>query len=512
MTEQRLNSSEKIIIATLAGACFLLHLITNLNGAYGFFRDELYYIACSDHLAFGYVDQPPFSLYLLKVSRAIFGDSLTAIRLVPSLAHALTIVVTGMIVKQLGGKSFAIFLAGLAVFTSLIHTGMSLIYSMNAIDILLWAIAIYLLLKIIGTEEKRYWVWLGVVLGIGLLNKISVLFLGAGIFAGLLFTNRQSFTTRWPYLAGGIAFLIFLPYIVWNATHDWAHLEFIQRASAGKYSGRSHLDFLTEQILYLNPISLPLWLGGLFAFFFYAPLKKFRILGWVYLTAFLILFLNRTSKGEYLSPAYAMLFAAGALWIEQKLASSWQKIVRYAYAGLLLLSFIFLLPLVLPVLSVPDYIAYAKKIGMGPTSSENKELAELPQFYADMFGWKEKAHDVAKVFQTLSPEDQKKCAIYSDNYGRCGAIDFFGKEHNLPKSLGSHNNYWWWGTREYTGEVVLILGGDLEDHQDDFESCEQAGVSTCQYCMPYENNVKIFICRKLKASLKDAWGSTRHYD
>lgn len=512
MTEQRLTSSEKIIIGVLAGACFLLHLITNLNGAYGFFRDELYYIACSDHLSFGYVDQPPFSLFLLKLSRVIFGDSLTAIRLVPSLSHALTIVVTGMIVKEMGGKSFAIFLAGLAVFTSFINTGMSLIYSMNAIDIFIWAIAIYLLLRIINSEEKKYWVLLGLVLGIGLLNKISVLFLGAGIFVGLILTHRQSFATRWPYLAGVIAFLIFNPYIIWNATHDWAHLEFIHRASAGKYSGRTYLDFINEQILLPNPIALPLWLGGLFTLFFYAPLKKFRILGWVYITAFLILFLNRTSKGEYLAPAYSMLFAAGAIWIEQKLANSWQKVVRYSYAGLLLISFTFFLPLILPVLSVPDYIAYAKKIGMAPTSAENKQLAELPQFYADMFGWKEKARDVAKAFQTLSPEDQAKCAIYSDNYGRCGAIDFFGKEYNLPKSVGSHNNYWWWGTREYTGEVVLILGGDLEDHKDDFESCEQVGVSTCQYCMPYENNVKIFIGRKLKASIKDAWPSTRHYD
>jgi len=512
MTENRLSSSDKIIIGALASACFLLHLITNLNGAYGFFRDELYYIACSDHLAWGYVDQPPFSLYMLKISRLIFGDSLTAIRLVPSLAHALTIVLTGLMVKELGGKSFAIFLACLAIFTSLIHTGMSLIYSMNAIDIFLWALAIYLLIRIINTEEKKYWVLLGLVLGIGLLNKISVLFLGAGIFVGLLLTNRQAFATRWPYLTGVIAFLIFHPYILWNATHDWAHLEFIHNASAGKYAGRSYLDFITEQILLLNPVSLPLWLGGLFAFFFYPPLKKFRILGWVYLTAFLILLFNRTSKGEYLSPAYAMLFAAGAIWIEQTFASAWQKIVRYAYAGLLLVSLMFLLPLVLPVLSVTDYVAYAKKIGMAPTSSENKELAELPQFYADMFGWKEKAHDVAKVYQSLSPEDQKKCAIYSDNYGRCGAIDFFGKEYNLPKSVGSHNNYWWWGTRDYTGEVVLILGGDMEEHKDDFESCELVGVSKCQYCMPYENNVNIFVCRGLKASLNEAWPSTRHYD
>src|SRR5689334_12129577 len=143
MTATPLNRSEKITIVAFGAARFLIHFITNLTGAYGFFRDELYYIACSDHLAWGYVDQPPFSLYVLKISRMIFGDGLTAIRLIPSLAQAATIIATGLIVKEMGGRSFAVFVACLGVFTSLIHIGMTLIFSMNAIDIFLWAAAVY---------------------------------------------------------------------------------------------------------------------------------------------------------------------------------------------------------------------------------------------------------------------------------------------------------------------------------------------------------------------------------
>src|SRR5689334_8660917 len=143
MTATPLNRSEKITIVAFGAACFLIHFIVNLNGAYGFFRDELYYIACSDHLAWGYVDQPPFSLFVLKLSRMIFGDSLPAIRLVPSLAHAATIVMTGLIVKEMGGRTFAVFFACLCVFVSIIHIGMTLIFSMNAIDIVMWAVAIY---------------------------------------------------------------------------------------------------------------------------------------------------------------------------------------------------------------------------------------------------------------------------------------------------------------------------------------------------------------------------------
>jgi hypothetical protein len=291
-----------------------------------------------------------------------------------------------------------------------------------------------------------------------------------------------------------------------------AHLEFIDNASSGKYSGRTRWQFVQEQILLPNPVSLLLWLTGLLALFFYEPLKKYRMLAWIYLTAFLILFVNRTSKGEYLAPGYAWLFAAGGIFIEQKLTTISVRWIKYVYPVLIIALLIFVLPMLLPVLPVEKYIAYTKATGQEPTSSENKKLAELPQFYADMFGWKEKAADVAKVYNTLSDEDKKKCAIISTNYGRCGAIDFFGEELGLPKSIGTHNNYWQWGPGDYNGEVLIILGGDLEDHIEDFASVELAGVSDCKYCMPYENHVNIFVCRGLKMNIKDSWADEKHYD
>lgn len=507
---QHLTPQEKLTLIILGLACFLLHVIVNLNGAYGFFRDELYYLACSDHLAFGYVDQPPFSLYILKLSRIVFGDSLTAIRLIPAAMHAGTAVIGGLLAREMGGKLYAIFLAALLVTITPILIGMSSFYSMNSIDILIWSLVIYLILRIINGGTNKFWIWLGVVLGIGLLNKISVLFLGAGIFVGFVLIDRKWFTTRWPYLAGAIAFTIFLPYVIWNLTHDLAHLEFIKNASSGKYSGRSHLDFIKEQFLFLNPVAAPLWIGGLLALFFYKPLHRFKLLGWIYLTAFTILFVNRTSKGEYMAPACVSLFAAVAVYMEQKF-KGWA--LRYIYPAVVLVSVIVLLPMILPVLPVEKYIPYAKSMGFEPSSSENKELAELPQFYADMFGWKEKAADVAKVYNSLSQDEKATCTIISTNYGRCGALDFFGKQYSLPRSIGFHNNYWLWGPGNYTGkEVLIILGGKLEDHKDDFESAELAGVSECKYCMPYENHVNIFICRGFKHSVEDSWAAEKNYE
>ena len=140
------------------------------------------------------------------------------------------------------------------------------------------------------------------------------------------------------------------------------------------------------------------------------------------------------------------------------------------------------------------------------------ELAELPQFYADMFGWEEKANDVVAVFNTLTEDEKKKCAILSTNYGRCGAIDFYGEKLGLPKTIGIHNNYWIWGPRDYKGEVMIILGGSMEDHVDNFESVELVKTSTSTYCMPYENDVQIFLCRNLLQDLKDIWQHEKNYN
>ena len=504
--------NEKIVLAIVALGCLTLHLLVNLTGAYGFFRDELYYIACTDHLAWGYVDQPPFSLLVLKISRLLFGDSLTAIRLTPVLMHTGTIILTGLMVKEMGGKTFALLIACLAVALSPIHLGMSLIFSMNSIDTFIWALSVYLILKLINTQNQSYWIWLGVVLGIGLMNKISVLFLGSGIFVGFILTNRPWFATRWPYIAGAIVFILFSPYVLWNMANDYAHLEFIHNASASKYAGLSAMSFIKDQLLFLNPIATPLWLAGLLGLLFYSPLKKYRILAWIYLTAFAILIVNGTSKGEYLAPAYASLFAAAGVFAERKLTSKKVVWIKYAYPILLLVTAIFLLPMILPVLSVDKYIAYSKKLGIVPSSNEGKKLSDLPQFYADMFGWKEKAKDVAAVYNTLSKDEKEKCAIYSTNYGRCGAVDFFGEQYGLPKSIGIHNNYWIWGPRNYTGEVMIILGGTLEQHVDDFESVTLEGVSSCDHCMPYENNVNIFVGRGLKYKIKDVWAHEKNYN
>jgi hypothetical protein len=509
--DDRWQRNEMAILISLAFVKFAIHMVANVFDSYGYFRDELYYLACSEHLAMGYVDQPPFSIFVLGLSRAVLGDSLVMLRLVPALAGSATVFVTGLIARELGGRGFAMFVAGLSSIVSLVYLGMFSIYSMNAFDILVWTLAAYVLLRIGKTGNVKLWLLLGLILGIGLLNKTGVLWLGFGLAVGLLVTPwRRWLRTPWPWVAGAIAALVFLPYIVWNIQNDFAHLEFIRRATEGKYAGLSRADFLAGQLLLQNPPTLPVWLGGFIVLLVSKKMKEGRILGVIVLTVAAVLLVNGQSKAEYLAAAYGPLFAAGGVAFER-----WLVVPRLVVARVLLLLLIasgtIMAPLSVPLLPVEDYVAYAKTLGVEPSTSEDLELSQLPQFYADRFGWEEKAKAVAEVYRRLSPQEQKVCRVFADNYGRSGAIDFFGRKAGLPPALGRHNSYWICGPGDYNGEVLIVLGGDLDDKQEIFEEVEIAGTVSCRYCMPYENKLTIYVCRRLKMSVEELWPRLKHY-
>ena len=511
LTSPQLLWSASAILVYLALAKLVLHLVTNFWGGYGDFRDELYYIACSNHLDVGYVDQPPLSIYILALNRWLFGDSLFALRLLPAVSGSFTVLLTGLMAREMGGGRVAQALAAIACIVSLGFIAMSTFYSMNCLDVLFWTLAAYTVIRLVRDGKARHWVFLGLVLGLGSLNKVGVLWLGGGVFVGTLLTpQRRWLRTPWPWLGGTLAFMLFSPYIIWNLNHDLAHLEFIRNATAGKYSSLSSLTFLIGQVMVQNPVALPIWLAGLWFFFVNRKGRSYQLLGYMYVVPFAILIFNRHSKPEYLSSAYAALFAGGAIAFEHWLSRWPLRWLKPTYVTLLTCGLI-LAPVVLPILPVETYIRYADALGIKPHSAENKQLSDLPQFYADMFGWEAKAEAVAQIYNRLSPEDKAKCAIFGDNYGRCGAIDFFGKAYGLPPSIGKHNNYWIWGRRDYTGELVIVLGGDLEDKRKAFESVEIAGVSTCNYCMPYENNLRIYVCRNLKKPLRELWPQLKNY-
>jgi len=510
----KMVEKEVVVLFILVSVKLLIHLLTNALESYGIFRDEYYYLACSRHLDLGYVDQPPLSIYLLTMSRLLLGDSLFALRFLPAMAGSLTVLFTGLTVRKLNGGLTAMVIACLAVIAAPIMLGMNNIYSMNAFDILLWTIAAYLLVRLIEEDNPKLWIAIGIVIGLGLLNKISMGFFAAGVFAAVLLTkHRKHLSTRWPYIAALIAGGFFLPYIAWNLMHGMPHLEFIHNASTYKYAGVTRLDFILGQFLLSNPFSLPVWFAGFYYYFISEQGKRFRMLGIIFVTVVLIFIINGHSKPEYLTPAYPVMFAAGAVQLERLASRKRMAVLKYALPVLLVIGGLVSAPMAIPCLPVETYIDYAKAIGMAPQTNEGKELSELPQFYADMFGWENMAKTVSSVYASLPREEKEKTVVYANNYGEAGAIDYYRKKYDLPPVISPHNNYWIWGWDHMDKgyETVIIIGGKIEDHLHSLETVEKKAIIHSRFAMPYENNLPVFIGRGLKRTLKEIWGTDKHF-
>ncbi len=505
---------EATTLLGLAAAKLLIHLYTNTFASYGIFRDELYYLACSHRLDLGYVDHPPLSIFILAVSRILFGDSLFALRLFPAVAGALTVLFAGLIARKLGGGTTAILLTGLGMIVAPIHLAMNTVYSMNAFDILLWTVAAYLLISIIENSRPVLWVTLGIVLGLGLLNKISVAWLGVGLFVALVATPlRAQLRTRWPYVAGFISLVLFLPYVLWNIRNDFAHLEFIHNATTMKYASVSAVDFILGQVSVMHPLGVSLCALGLYFLFFTERGKRFRPLGWIFATVALILVLNGHSKPEYLAPAYAMMFAAGGVQLEIFSRLRSLRWIRIAIPALMVIGGSITAPLTLPVLPVDTYVRYTQRLGLAIESAESHELSVLHQFYADMFGWENLARTVSEVTATLPPEERARALVVARNYGEAGAIEYYSRKYDLPPVISPHNNYWIWGweRRDEEHSIVIIIGGDAQEHAGQVAEIAQAATIRCRYCIPYENNLPVFVGRGLRNSFEDIWSSAKTF-
>src|SRR5215212_3695362 len=296
------------ILFSLALVKLLVHLLT--AGNYGYFRDELYYIAASEHLSLGYVDFPPFVALTTALARATLGDSLLA------LAGAAVVVLAGLMARELGGGRFAQGLAALAVLVAPNFLVFGTFISMDAFDQLFWVSAAYVLLLILKRNEPRLWLLFGLFAGLGLLTKLTMLAFGFAVLVALLLTPaRRQLLSPWPWMGGAMAVAFLAPYVYWNATNGWPTPEF-WGDYGGKVDEASPVEFLLEQIVTMQPPTLPLWLAGLGFYLFAREGRPYRALGWVYVVLF-VLFAAFNTRFYFLAPAYPMLFAAGGVAIER---------------------------------------------------------------------------------------------------------------------------------------------------------------------------------------------------
>jgi hypothetical protein len=480
-------------------------------GRYGIFRDELYYLSCSSRPSYGYVDQPAFSILFLAAWRALFGDSAASLMVPPALCGIAVVILTGLLARRFGGGPAAQGLASVVAAVAPIWVAMTGYYSMNAFDLLFWTLAGTLLAALLervpGPGAERIWLALGAILGLGLLNKISVLWLGAGIFGGLVLTPaRRWLATRGPWLAGGVAALGLLPYVVWNATHDWATLEFMRRAAAEKYVPSSPFTFGKDLLLFFDPLAAPLWLSGLVWLLAARNGRPFRILGFVFVITLAILLANRTSKTEYLSASFAPLLAAGGVALERALHRGRSAAPAVVYGAVLLAAGVALAPLAIPLLSPHAYSAYAAGLGLGVPTTEHNEMGPLPQHFADRFGWPEMAAEVARVTRTLPEAERRTARVWARNYGEASAMEKYGALLGVPPVLCPHNSFWFWSVADLKRSArfegsLIVIGGRRENLEKVFARVEEAGKTGHPLAMPYENGRPVWICRDPKEPL-----------
>jgi len=490
----------------LALASLALHALA--NGHYGFFRDELYFIICGDHPAWGYVDQPPIVPLLASWTHALTGDNLWAFRILPALAMTATVALTAEFVRLIGGGRFAQWLAGLCVLLAPIFLILGVLFFTDMFQALTWLGLVWVMVRLEQTGDERWWLAFGVIAGFSLETKYMIAFFLVALAVGLLATpQRKSLLRPWVYLGALVAAVIVLPNVLWQQAHGWPFIALGEAGANGKNLAMSPIAYFEQQFLQVGPLAMVVALCGLWAGAALPKLMTARAVAIAWLVLFVV-FVAWHGKPYYLLSIYPALLAFGAARIEQWLGNAMAR--RAVLAGVVVLGAL-IAPLTLPILPVDTFVHYEKGIGFTPSVGERSETGALPQYYADMFGWPEMAAKVAAVYWSLPPRDRARAVFFGNNYGEAAAIDVFGRRLGLPQAISGHNNYYLWGPRDHDGSVVIIIGGSRKHYADLFRSFEIAGRIDTQYAMPYETNQPIYVLRGMKMPLKDYWPELKSY-
>ena len=498
-------------VALIVALRLLLHLLT--ANRYGIFRDELYYIACSRHLDWGYVDMPPFIPAVTWLFTALFGSSLFVIRLIPAIAGCGAIALTGYQAFQFGGRRYATALSALAMAVSAVFVINGHLLGTNDFEALFWMGCASIVIRIIQTGNQKLWLWFGGLAGLGLMNKYSMAVFGLGIVLGLLLTpERKAFARPWIWIAGALALLIFLPNLLWNVHRDWPFVQLMHNIHAsGRDVELNPVQFLLQQTLMVNPFALPLWLAGLGWLFFGRDGRRYRVLGWAYLVT-LGVFMALHGKDYYVAPAYPVLLAAGGVVCEEWIERGRRVWLKPVFVLVLVVPALVFLPLIAPVVSPERFVAFIRAIHFTPPVSEHSHArSPLPQYYSDELGWEAMVSQVAQIYHDLPPDVQARTAIKTSNYGEAGAIDYFGPKYGLPPAICFHQNYWYWGTHGYTGESIIVVneGNEGRHLKQISEHAEKVGHFEYPYAL---ENFDIWYAQGLKVNLHDIWEHEKNWD
>jgi len=514
MNKSWINNNKEALIL---GFFILLRLvICAFPFEYGYFRDELYYIALSHHLDWGYIDVPPLLPLCIALLRCTIGNSLLAIHLFSGMTGVLVLIIVWMMVKKMGGKLFAQALALLCVSLAPHYVAISSMCNYDCLNQIFWTLDLYFLVVLLSSENKKYWIYFGIATGLGLMSKFDILWLGAGIAIALILTSQRKYFFTYQFWMGEIvALLIVSSYLIWIAAHDFITLEYFINYSS-QTQPITIFERIKEQACALNLLTLPIWVIGIYYFLFNKVGKKFRLIGITYFTV-LMLCVVLHAKFYLNLPYYVVLFAGGAICIEsffaEKSKINWLLTI---YTTLIVAVGLFFVPYVKSIFPIQMFIKYAEIVNhilpSFQTAQRGIKQTVIPHHFSDRFGWEEMAAEFGRIYNSLSSEDKKNAVIVVQNYGEASAIDFYREKHHLPQVICGHLQYYLWNPKDLPEKTVVISiePDGITGPKKVLNDVKQVGMTHSEYGIYYENNVPIYLSKDFKIPPKKALQSLKN--
>ncbi len=493
-------------VLALAGLFLLLHVGTNLFTPYGIHRDEFLYFAMGHHLRLWHMDFPPAIAILSVIERFALGDSLVALRMVPTLAASAIVVLAALLAREMGGGRVAQGFAALAVVANLFFQRAGLFFMPVILDALWWTAAFYALARLCrdAGPGRRWWITLGLAGGVGLVTKFSVLFLGLGVLVALLATHhRRALLTPWPWVALLVALVVGSPSIVGQLALDWPLVGQMQDLRATQLGHVTVAGFFLVQLLFGPTMLLAGW--GALALLFAAHLRRFRLIGWTVLVVWATLVVLH-GKAYYVGATYPVMFAAGAVALERVHSARWGPAVRRTAALVTAAYGLVVLPLGVPIMPPAPLERYIRAIGASESLRDNQRvLGRLPQDYADMLGWEERVAAVAQAYRALPPQERAEAVIIANNYGEAGALEFYGPRYALPEPVSAAGSFYYFGPGSKPGRVAVTLGEAEAGLHRFYDSVEAGPHLTNPLTVREERDLTVYICRQPKTTLQEIW-------
>jgi len=482
----------------IALATVIFHII--IGNRYGIHRDELATLEDARHLVWGYPAYPPVTPFFGRISLELFGTSVRGFRFFAGVAQAIAVVLTGLMARDMGARRGAQLVAAFAAVPFCLGGGYEMQYV--AFDCLSWVLTAYFIVRLLVTQDPRWWLGIGAGLGYGMLAKYTIGFFALGIVAGVLLTDaRRYLKSKWLWIGVAISLLIWLPNLLWQVHHNFVSLDFLKNIHARDVRQGRATYFLPQQ-LELTALRFPLAMAGVYFCLIARDGKRFRMLGWMYV-ATLLLFTVAKGRWYYMGPAYPMLYAAGAVWGERWLATMRRvpaMTIRWVVWAVLVFEVVATTLMWLP---------------LAPLNSRWWGVVNQVQGdFREQIGWRELVQEVAKIRDSMSPHEREHLGIIGTNYGEAGAINLYGPEYGLPRAISGVNSFWYHGYGNPAPQTLIVVGLDHDYMEETFTSCRLAGHTWNQYGIKNEeteDHPDIYVCGPPKAGWPEFWKDFRYY-